>query len=216
MDNALKTKVNFIVIILLTTALAWTTYFAIQHHASPTQKPTIHGLLFDKSRALPPFSFHSSKHSFNDRSLTNYWSLIFFGYTSCPDVCPTTLTTLNQAYQKLPHTLQKKIQIIFISIDPYRDTQKHVNEYTHYFNPNFIGLTGSKHQIKQLTSALGVPYWIKKQPKVNNYTVDHGSMIALINPMGRYQGFFSAPHYSAVISKELQQLTNYYNETTIS
>ena len=130
---------------------------------------------------------------FNQEQLQDVWTIVFFGFTHCPDICPTTLAILNDTYSKLKDRERERMQIVMISIDPERDTVEKLAEYVPYFNNEFIGVTGNKHLIKRLTAELNVAY--NKVPlDSDDYTVDHSSQLVLINPKGHYHGFFKAPH----------------------
>ena len=130
---------------------------------------------------------------FNQEHLQDVWTVVFFGFTHCPDICPTTLAILNDTYSKLKERERERMQIVMISIDPERDTVEKLAEYVPYFNNEFIGVTGNKHLIKRLTAELNVAY--NKVPlDSDDYTVDHSTQLVLINPKGHYHGFFKAPH----------------------
>ena len=130
---------------------------------------------------------------FNLDRMQGVWSIVFFGFTHCPDICPTTLATLNDTYSKLKEQEKERLQIIMISIDPERDTVDKLADYVPYFNPAFIGVTGNKHLIRRLTAELNIAY--NKVPlESDDYTVDHSTQLVLINPKGHYHGFFKAPH----------------------
>ena len=130
---------------------------------------------------------------FNQAHLQDVWTIVFFGFTHCPDICPTTLAILNDTYSKLKDRERERMQIVMISIDPERDTVEKLAEYVPYFNNEFIGVTGNKHLIKRLTAELNVAY--NKVPlDSDDYTVDHSTQLVLINPKGHYHGFFKAPH----------------------
>ena len=130
---------------------------------------------------------------FNQEHLQDVWTIVFFGFTHCPDICPTTLAILNDTYSKLKERERERMQIVMISIDPERDTVEKLAEYVPYFNNEFIGVTGNKHLIKRLTAELNVAY--NKVPlDSDDYTVDHSTQLILINPKGHYHGFFKAPH----------------------
>ena len=129
---------------------------------------------------------------FNQERLQDVWSIVFFGFTHCPDICPTTLATLNDTYSKLKDREQERLQIVMISIDPERDTVEKLAQYVPYFNDEFIGVTGNKHLIRRLTAELNIAY--NQVPlDSGDYTVDHSTQLVLINPKGHYHGFFKAP-----------------------
>jgi len=130
--------------------------------------------------------------SFNTSDLAGRWTLVFFGFTHCPDVCPTTLATLNNFYQTLDDDTRKDTDVLLVSVDPQRDKPEQLHDYVRYFNPDFYGVTGEFLNLKRFANQLNVPF--NKVPlEDGNYTVDHGSQVVLINPRGHYHGFFKAP-----------------------
>ncbi|MBN8455842.1 SCO family protein [Accumulibacter sp.] len=118
--------------------------------------------------------------------------LIYFGYTWCPDVCPTSLSLLAQAIADLDPAERERVQAIFISVDPERDTPTRLREYAPFFHPALIGLSGSREQIAAVATAYGSSY--QKQPAnaEGNYAVDHSSATYVVDPQGRLAG--SLPH----------------------
>jgi len=151
-------------------------------------------VVLDKPRIFSDFELvdHSGE-SFNIARMQGIWSIVFFGFTHCPDICPTTLATLNQTYSKLKDSEKERLQIVMISLDPERDTVQKLADYVPYFNPEFVGVTGNQHLIRRLSAELNIAY---NQVPLNgdDYTVDHSTQLVLINPKGHYHGFFKAPH----------------------
>ncbi|MDB9969950.1 SCO family protein [Porticoccaceae bacterium] len=121
------------------------------------------------------------------------WSIVFFGFTNCPDICPTTLATLNAMYEDLGDSEKENLQIVMVSLDPERDTVEKMALYVPYFNEDFIGITGNPYSILGLSTQLTIAY-TKVDLGEDNYTVDHSTQVVLINPKGHYHGFFKAPH----------------------
>ena len=118
--------------------------------------------------------------------------LIYFGYTFCPDVCPTALQVMTQALDKLPSATQKKITPIFITIDPARDTVKQLNAYVENFHPRMVGLTGTAEQIAKVARAYRVYYGRAKDGEdTTDYLMDHSSIVFLIDPDGIYKTHFT-------------------------
>jgi len=147
---------------------------------------------FDKPRIFKDFELtdHKGNH-FSRANLQGKWTLMFFGFTYCPDVCPTTLSALNELMAKLDKDIRANTQVVLVSVDPARDTVEKLAQYVPYFNPDFIGLTGDFLQIKRLANQLNIAF-----SKVNigdTYTVDHSASVVLINPRGDYHGFFKPP-----------------------
>ena len=129
---------------------------------------------------------------FRTTELEGRWTLVFFGFTHCPDVCPTTLATLNNFYQTLDEATREDTDILLVSVDPQRDQPAQLHDYVRYFNPEFHGVTGEFLSLKRFANQLNVPF--NKVPlEDGSYTVDHGSQVVLINPRGHYHGFFKAP-----------------------
>jgi cytochrome oxidase Cu insertion factor (SCO1/SenC/PrrC family) len=123
-----------------------------------------------------------------DTEFRGKWLLIYFGYTYCPDICPTDLQQIGLAIDRLG-AAGEAVQPLFITVDPERDTAEHLSEYVTLFHPRLIGLTGSAEQIQRVARAYKV-YYAKHPISRPDYVVDHSSFIYLVDPGGRYVGFF--------------------------
>ena len=134
--------------------------------------------------------------------LEGRWSLLFFGYTFCPDICPATLAELRQLRGKLPEAVNQRLQPILVTVDPERDTPEQLKSYLDYFGAGFIGLTGPLDDIQTLANGVGVPF-IPADTSKENYTVDHGGNLALIGPDGRLQGFIRGPLRTEKLAEQL-------------
>src|SRR5690606_14799261 len=133
-----------------------------------------------------------SGEAFTKSSLEGKWTLIFFGFSHCPDICPTTLATLNRLVAALKDSEKKDIQVVMLTVDPERDTPEKLAQYVPYFNKDFIGVTGNQYQILNVATQLSVVY-TKAPLKGDDYTMDHSSNVVIINPKGDYHGFFRPP-----------------------
>ena len=118
------------------------------------------------------------------------WTLVFFGFTYCPDICPTTMGVLARATSKM----SDPPAVILVSVDPERDTVSSRDAYVRSFSPTFRGLTGEFDQIVLLASQLNVAFGKVPGPDPDGYLVDHSASIAVINAKGKYVGFIKAPH----------------------
>ena len=120
-------------------------------------------------------------------ALNGKWSVVFFGYTFCPDFCPTTLTTLGKAMDQLGPQA-KNVQVVFVTIDPARDTPAAMKSYisSRVFPRNIIGLTGTPAQIARVAKAYGVYY--QKEGSGSTYSMDHSTALYLMDPQGRFHG----------------------------
>tara|TARA_Y100000741_G_scaffold81282_1_gene59571 strand:+ start:1547 stop:2134 length:588 start_codon:yes stop_codon:yes gene_type:complete len=130
---------------------------------------------------------------FSNQSLEDKWSLLFFGYTHCPDVCPLTLHQLAQANKELADKLDSTPDIIMVSVDPDRDTSEILQKYVRSFGENVSGVTGKNEELDKLTSQLGIFYNANKH-EGENYSVNHSAAVILINKNAEFHAVFSAPH----------------------
>lgn len=141
-----------------------------------------------------PFTLVNHKgETVTDKDFLGGYMLIFFGYTYCPDVCPTVLSDISSVLDMLGDEKAAKITPVFVSVDPARDTPEHLAEYVTFFNPRTVGLTGTEEQIKAVARAYRV-YYRKNEPKgadPQDYLVDHTSIIYLVGPDGKLVTHFS-------------------------
>ena len=147
--------------------------------------------------------------SFTLDSLKGKWSLLFFGYTNCPDVCPTTLQTLTQVNKQVSEntTGDHQMQVVFVSVDPERDTTERLAQYVPYFEQSFIGVTGKQTEINRLTQQLGILHVRVESDDDQNSLVDHSSSILLFNPSGELRALFSVPHIAKDIADDVLKIT---------
>lgn len=124
--------------------------------------------------------------------LAGHWTVLFFGYTFCPDICPTTLAQLHQISSRLPAASRERFRVIFVSVDPQRDTPQQLKQYLAYFDPAFSGLSGTPESLQALASAVSIPY-IPADTRQPNYTVQHSGSMALLGPDGTQRGLIRAP-----------------------
>lgn len=146
---------------------------------------------------------------FTNSNLNGHWSIIFFGFTRCPMMCPTTLSTLNKMYRMLKKKgVENNLpKVIFISVDPEYDKPDVIKKYLQSFNSNFIGVTGTKAEIKNLTKQLGIAY-IKEIKSGNpDYEIDHSGTLIIINPSGKWEALINPPHFNAeIIVKDFERI----------
>lgn len=122
------------------------------------------------------------------------WSMVFFGFTHCPDVCPITLQIMKDVVAQLKEQSQQELQIVFVSVDPARDTPEIMKQYISYFDEKFIGITGDVNEVHSLTSSLGiVASFTANDTDPDNYGVDHTASLLLIDPQRRVRAKVSPP-----------------------
>ena len=137
-----------------------------------------------------------------DQDFRGRYMLIYFGYSFCPDVCPTTLAVIAQALDKLGERSHQVVPI-FITIDPERDTPKVLNDYMKAFGPSFVGLTGSATEIKDVEKRYRV-YAVKKPLPGGSYGMDHSSVIYLMGPDGKMVSFYDEAVSPDELAKDLR------------
>jgi protein SCO1/2 len=140
--------------------------------------------------------------SVTDQDFRGRYMLIYFGYSFCPDVCPTTLSVMAQALEKIGGR-SRQIAPVFITIDPERDTPKVLDDYMKAFGPSFVGLTGSVADIKTVEKKYRV-YAVKKPLEGGNYGMDHSSVIYLMGPDGKLVSFYDEAISPDDLAKELK------------
>ncbi|MDH5472963.1 MAG: SCO family protein [Gammaproteobacteria bacterium] len=178
--------------------------------------PSISGVILPVAKNIGDFSLQDHNNQlYNKQRLQGKWSLIFMGYTQCPDVCPATLSIVKQVIQLLENESQSLPEIVFVSVDPDRDTPEILAKYVTYFNPAFIGVTGEQEQLKKL--ALGLSVYYKKAPGMSgdensgDYLMDHSAALMLLNPEGKLQAFLTAPHEAGKIVESFNKTKEFYN-----
>ena len=168
-------------------ALVW------RNAAAPVELAT--GAYIHPNRALPDFSLVDTRgQTFGSAQLRGHWSMMFFGYTNCPDFCPTTLTTLAALEKRLrAEAAPVRPQVIFMSVDAARDTPQQLAKYVPYFDPEFIGLTAaSQSDVEAVAARLGVSVIITPHSD-GTYTVDHSGAIFVLNPEGKLAAVLTGP-----------------------
>ena len=213
MNMGTRTLRLFVVAILALALGATAGWFLSRGNAPATGPQLSSGTpLYGQGRPLPDFSLLDQEgQPFESDRFQNRWSFVFFGYTHCPDICPTTLATLKDTLQAIESDDQVRAQVVFVSVDPERDDPPQLKSYVKYFHPQFIGVTGKPAAIDALTSNLGILHM--KAPNPNdpeNYLVDHTATILLIGPEGHVVALFGAPHNAKSMAQDFLALRQYY------
>lgn len=143
---------------------------------------------------------------FNPQHLLGKWSLLFFGYTHCPDICPVTLAKLNETMSKIDEDTANKVSVILVSVDPERDEPPVLKAYVAAFNQSFKGLSGEFDQVVVLATQLNIAFGKVPSAEPGSYQVDHSASIAVVNPQGQYTGFIRPPHQPEQVATILTAL----------
>jgi protein SCO1/2 len=177
----------FIVIALIALVSGLLIYQQLQNKPLPEK-----ALYYQPPRQLVDFELTNHEGlSFTKAQLRGKWTLVFVGYTSCPDVCPTTLQQLAFAYPKLK-AIAPNVQVLFVAVDPKRDTVSKLNQYIQYFNSEFIAVRAEHDRLFPFVRNLGLMYAIADDVTNPNYLVDHSASIVLINPQAQISAIFKA------------------------
>ena len=173
-------------------ALVFGVVVAINIAPPSADRQTQHVSLYPQARALPNFQLiDHNNQPFTSAKLIGHWSLVFVGYTYCPDICPTTLADLKNVYpelQKIP--TDSPIQVILLSVDPKRDTSERLNDYINFFHSDFIAVSGEHSQLFPLVRAMGMMYSMSESTDNPNYLVDHSSSVVVVSPKAQVIGRF--------------------------
>jgi protein SCO1/2 len=135
------------------------------------------------------------------------WVVLFFGYTHCPDVCPTTLSDMAQALKRLAPGVAERVQVLFVSVDPERDTPDTLKAYVPYFHPDFLGLYGSPSQVESAAREFKVVYRKHVEPGATGYLVDHSAGSYVLDREGRLRLYLPFGHSPADIAHDLTALS---------
>ena len=207
---------------------------------SPKELVNNGAIVYQEPKTILPFELHTQDNeAFALDDLKGKWTLMFFGFSHCPDFCPTTLATLKTLVNQLDKELQQKLQVVMVSVDPSRDTPERLKQYFDGFqfdtqDTPFIGLTGEFVTIKIMANQFYIP--VQKNMLTDeddsrmkgsdqetldhsehmgadkNYTVIHGENMVLVNPEGRYHGFFKPPFSLARLKVTLRSIVATYEQ----
>lgn len=188
-------SINKIILILALICITLIASLFITHLRSQSSQITHinnDAMIFPIARDIKPFTLLSMNNKkFTQNDLLGRWTLLFFGFTHCSNICPLTLGRLAKTYNQLKVS-RPNLQVVFISLDPARDTPGALTRYIHAFNKHFIGVTGKIQTIHQLESQLGImsiPDAMTMHTK--NYQLQHTTSILLMNPQGKWAGLFN-------------------------
>lgn len=178
-------KLLYVIVALVSLACGAFIYFSLNQPDMPKT-----ALYYKTPRSIDSFELTAHTDSaFTNENLKGKWSWVFFGYTSCPDVCPTTLQKLNFVYDELK-AITENTQVLLVSVDPMRDSTEKLSQYIAYFNKEFIALSAGHDALYPFARNLGLMYAIADDPSQENYLVDHSASIVLINPEGQIAAIF--------------------------
>jgi len=168
--------------------------------------PPVLASVLEPPKEIRPFELTGGDgENFTLENLKGQWTLVYFGYTYCPDICPTTLTDIARVYNRLADQpeITKELKTLLISVDPARDTPERLQEYVTFFRDNYLAATGEKEEIDQIAKDFSAYYKIHEPDENGNYPVDHSSIVSLVNPDGRIRAIFINVAESPQVASDL-------------
>lgn len=197
-----KTLVTVLAAALALGAGAWLAARVSQRPAAASLQS---GVLLGTPRPIAAFALTDQEgRPFTQDRLRGRWSLVFAGFTHCPDVCPTTLALMKVVAQKLGDAAPA---MVFLSVDPERDTPAALKQYVQFFGPAVTGVTGERAALDALCASLGIAYVKVPGATDQEYTVDHSAALVLVDPQGRVAGYFPPPHKADTLAADLSGIT---------
>jgi len=192
----------------LVSAVAGIALWNLTQGSSQKQSATATLMVLPEPKVIADFDLlDGAGQPFTLENLKGKWSLLFFGFTHCPDVCPSALYDLNLISEVLDESRGDEAsqhQVIFVSVDPERDTPEKLSQYVSYFNTDFVGVTGSPEQLRPLAMQLGIAYQIEEHEAGDErYDVYHTASVLLTDSEGRLYGVFPAPHSAEKMAADL-------------
>lgn len=218
MDNSQQRRgIRITVAVVLCFVLVFAGLFAFRLHRA-NDSVSLDALkqdgvfVYEKPRIIPEFTLVDKQGGdFTLQQLQGGWSLLFFGFTFCPDVCPTTLVEMDLIKKALKGSSLENVGVVLVSVDPARDTPEQLSQYLDFFNPEFQGVTGEFTDLFRFATQLNAAF--RKVPGGGDkYLVDHSANIVMINPRGHYQGFIKPPFDSEKVASQLLQVEKYYQQ----
>ncbi len=183
------------------------------HGGVPEAGPQLQAVnLFPQPRTLPDFALRQSDGTqLVPGELKGHWTLVFLGFTHCPDICPTTLMELAQAqrqWEAIPASTRPRV--LFVSVDPERDDPDRIGEYAHGFHPDTLAATADIPALEGFARSVSMVFAKVPPPegaRADQYSVDHSATIAVLDPQARMAGVITPPFVPRAIAADLQALT---------
>lgn len=186
-------------------AAALGVFAALQLSGARTESSLQSGTQLPQPRALAPFRMidHNGQ-PFTQQQLAGQWTLLFPGFTYCPDVCPTTLSLLKQL--KAGFGAGEAFRVVFLSVDPQRDTPERLKAYVGHFDPAFVGVTAPEPQLGEVARGFGLAYAKVPGTTPDSYQMDHSAALVLLNPQGQIVAYFTPPFDAVKLGADLRQI----------
>ncbi len=177
--------------------------------AKPKVSPDLQGVVRPFTTTITPFELvKQAEQPFTLRQLKGQWTFLFFGYTYCPDICPGTMTVLSRLKHRLRSTPDggSRENVVFISVDPERDTPAVLSAYLSYFGDDFVGATGPEKDLAPFAKQFGAMYSRELSGTSGSYLMSHTSSIFLLSPKAEWVATFSPPHDAETIATQYAEI----------
>ncbi len=199
----------------------WTQHQVYQEQQKVVLERLNSGYILPVAKSIAPFSLQGTWGSvWDNQALHGHFSVLFFGFTHCPEMCPTTLAQLSKAYDQMEQRARAVLpEVIFVSVDPGRDSLAEVKRYLSSFNKRFKGAVGDDTHLQPLKDSLGVlsmkvsmrhQHHHGHSKAVKDYNVDHSGAVMVIDPEGQLMATLTPPHQADTLAKDLEQAINRY------
>lgn len=206
-----KTRINITVAALLAlVGLVLGVFISQQVHFHQEKNLSeFHGTLLDTPRDVSTFSLVGiDDKPFCNQQLKGRWTMMFFGFTNCGSICPTTMSELAKTYQLLTtNGVSELPKVVMVTLDPDRDSLVKLNQYVKAFNPNFYGARGDETAVEALAREMGIAY-TKVALKSSSYNIEHTGTVMLFDPNGKLVAFFTTPHHATQLARDYQLLVS--------
>lgn len=181
-------------------------FAAVQLSGTGTGAALQSGTVLPQPRPLPEFRLiDQDGQPFTGRELAGDWTLLFPGFTYCPDVCPTTLALLKRVKAQLAER-GRPVKVVLFSVDPERDTPPRLKQYVQQFDPGFRGVTAPEPQLAMIARALGVAYARVPGATPESYQMDHSAAIVLLDPQAQIVAYLTPPFDAAVLTDDIARV----------
>lgn len=203
------------VLLVIIAVLAFALGIHFARKTAPESTAPVEGMLWPNPPRLEAFMLDGADGaSITETALAGKWTLLFFGFTHCPDVCPTTLSTLREVTDLLKENpdFAQNGQVLFVSVDPARDTPAGLARYVGHFDRGFRAATAPPTRLSAFTSQLGILHTQVKLGSGQDYTVDHTASVLLIGPGLERLAVFSAPHEASDLAARIRQIIQFLQD----
>lgn len=218
-----KLKLGLIAFVLVDVMLAVTfvSLYSVQSDRKFDEELRNLGItMYPEARVVHAFDLIDEKgENFGQTELIGRWNFVFFGFTSCPDICPLTMTELKQFYEGLEATERDLLRVVMVSVDPDRDNTETLGRYVNSFNDDFVGLTGSMDAISVVASQFFVAHSAPEATSHNNHTttseaadylIEHSGHLAIVDPEGKFAAVMQSPMRDNDIAEAYRKLLANY------